>query len=89
MRTLHFMKVSSALLKGSVEEDQALLQSVAVGNGGGSGTVAAVVKSLAYLRDRVCDYVDNVPFHRSSDGKITRGSIRKTTQSDFLILYQW
>lgn len=52
MRTLHFIKVSSALLKGSVEDDQALLQK---GNGGDSGTVAAVVKSLAYLRDRVCD----------------------------------
>ncbi|CAM9332650.1 unnamed protein product [Ascophyllum nodosum] len=46
-------KVASALLKGDVDEDQASLQSGAVSNGGDSRTAAAVVKSLAYLRDRV------------------------------------
>ncbi|CAM9555828.1 unnamed protein product, partial [Sphacelaria rigidula] len=46
-------RVTSALLKGDVEEDQAVLESGASGKGGDPGTVAAVTASLSYLRDRV------------------------------------
>lgn len=51
--TMASHQVSSALLKGSLEEDQAVLQAGSVSNGGDTGTAAAVVKSLLYLRDRV------------------------------------
>lgn len=47
------VQVTSALLKGSVEEDQAVLESGATGKGGDPETVAAVTASLSYLRDRV------------------------------------
>lgn len=47
------VQVSSALLKGSLEEDEAMLQSGAVSSGGDERTAAAVVSSLTYLRDRV------------------------------------
>lgn len=46
-------QVSFALLKGSWEESKDPLEGGAISNGGDPGTVAAVVSSLAYLRDRV------------------------------------
>ena len=62
---VHPHKVASALLKGDVDEDQASLQSGAVSNGGDSRTAAAVVKSLAYLRDRVSYKDVTSPLHPS------------------------
>lgn len=43
------IQVTSALLKGSLEEDEAALAI----EGGDEGTLAAVTASLSYLRDRV------------------------------------
>lgn len=43
------------MMKGSLEEDQAVLTSGAVSSGQDPGTVAAVEASLVYLRDRVSE----------------------------------
>ncbi|CAN0217644.1 unnamed protein product [Ectocarpus sp. 12 AP-2014] len=46
-------RVASALLKGSLDEDEAALKRGATSSGGHPGTAAAVAASLVYLRDRV------------------------------------
>lgn len=46
-------QVASALLKGSLDEDEAALERGATSSGGHPGTAAAVQASLVYLRDRV------------------------------------
>nr|WEU39141.1 glutathione S-transferase [Saccharina japonica] len=46
-------RIASAMMKGSLEEDQAVLTSGAVSSGQDPGTVAAVEASLVYLRDRI------------------------------------
>lgn len=46
-------QIASAMMKGSLEEDQAALSSGAASSGQDPGTVAAIEAALVYLRDRV------------------------------------
>ncbi|CAM9243938.1 unnamed protein product [Laminaria digitata] len=46
-------RIASAMVKGSLEEDQAALKKGATSSGQDAGTVAAVSASLVYLRDRI------------------------------------
>lgn len=64
-------QVASALLKGSLDEDEAALKRGATSSGGNLGTAAAVEASLVYLRDRV-----SVESLRHEDNQCRRAACR-------------
>lgn len=81
------VQVASALLGGSLQEDEDALRRGSLGNGADPGTVAAVTSSLVYLRDRVRQGMPDVD-HSDILDECTRlrGSIQATDSRIFAFI---